>query len=607
MEKLRNRSDLKVVLGVLLLAIVFVSCDDSYKATRSYSNVGEVQRRLDSTGTYFEEELIVSLKPRVGIDAFLADLNQAGNRFSVIERDPFDPSKFLIRAVSSNLDKTRQTIEAHASVEGVSFNRPVGLRELPEAPVPRDPLFDQLWGLNNTGQEAASGTVGKRGADIGILKAWAMTKGSRDVVVAVIDTGVDYRHKDLSTLRLENGALTVVDDSSNIWKNPNEIIGDGLDNDGNGLVDDVYGWNFVTNSSDPRDDHGHGTHCSGTIAALEGNLYGVVGVAPNVKVMGVKFLDSQGGGNLFAAVKAIEYVIDTAKRFPNKRFIMSNSWGMDGKIAELDKNNFLLHAVKKAEEAKIPFVVAAGNSSVSIDDHYDTPASFPFDNVIAVAATNNNDHLAYFSSYGLKSVHVAAPGVNILSTVPEELYGKPFAVFSGTSMATPHVAGVVALLLSQNIGLEPKEIRQILMDTVDQVDDLYGRVASGGRVNVARALMRDKNPGKALQMVAVPYSVQSIRDYRDSFDKMIKITQEGAETMRVHFEKIEIEDSDYIQILDKRFRVIIEYTGISYDVWTPPMIGDAVYIRHWISSGSGSVSINQGYRVDQYEYAKKAG
>ncbi|MBN20655.1 MAG: hypothetical protein CL678_05140 [Bdellovibrionaceae bacterium] len=290
--------------------------------------------------------------------------------------------------------------------------------------------------------------------------AWDLQKGSSDIVVAVIDTGIDLTHQDLK---------------NNLWTNLREIPGNGQDDDGNGFIDDVHGYDFVHYDGDPQADdspHFHGTHVSGTIAAEGGNGVGGVGQAPGVKVMALKFLSSNGSGQTSAAIQAIDYAIRMGAK------IMSNSWGSPQYSRALEE------AVERANQAGIVFVAAAGNDSSNNDQRKIYPASLPQQNVITVAATRSDGQIASFSNYGKESVHVAAPGDQILSTQNGNTYGY----LSGTSMATPLVSGIAALLLSQNSELTPSQVRDLLIRSSDPAASLNGKVVSGGEVNAYRAV-----------------------------------------------------------------------------------------------------------------------
>ncbi|HYT49116.1 MAG TPA: S8 family peptidase, partial [Pyrinomonadaceae bacterium] len=321
-----------------------------------------------------------------------------------------------------------------------------------------DELFFRQWGLFNSGLNG-----GKAGADISAMRAWALTSGSEKTVVAVIDSGVDYTHPDLM---------------NNIWTRP-PIIKAYQDDDltSDGPIDDVHGFNLVEDNGDPIDDNGHGTHCAGIIGAEGGNGLGVAGVNWNVKIMPLKFMDENGSGTTKDAIEAINYVIDRKRAGVNVR-IISASWGSTIKSRALED------VIRKAGEEGILFVAAAGNSSSDNDRAPHYPASYDLGNVISVAAVNRNDQLASFSNYGAKSVQVAAPGEEILSTWLEH----DFRELKGTSMATPFVSGVAALILSQNPNLPVSDLRAKLLKSVDPIPSLKGKVSSGGRINAAKAV-----------------------------------------------------------------------------------------------------------------------
>ena len=319
--------------------------------------------------------------------------------------------------------------------------------------IPNDTDFAELWNLHNTGQ--SGGVVG---ADVKASEAWSTTTGSTDIVVAVIDTGIDYNHPDLA---------------ANVWTNTAEIAGNGLDDDGDGYVDDVRGWNFVAGNNNPLDDNGHGSHTSGTLGAVGGNALGVTGVCQHVKIMPLKFLSATGSGANTDAIEAILYA--TA----HHALLTSNSWGGGG-FSQAMKD-----AIDLANLADVGFIAAAGNSANDNDQVPSYPSSFQSPNVIAVAATDDSDAITYFSSYGKTSVHVAAPGLAIYSTTKNGGY----ATMSGTSMATPHVSGACALLKAANPSLTFAQIKQSLLTQADAKPTLKNKIMSGGRLNIDKALV----------------------------------------------------------------------------------------------------------------------
>jgi len=330
--------------------------------------------------------------------------------------------------------------------------------------VPNDSAFSNgtLWGLRNQGQSG-----GLSGADIDAVRAWDITTGSTDVIVAVIDTGIRYTHQDLS---------------AQMWQNPGEsgaLASDGIDNDGNGYVDDVYGINAVTGSGNPMDDNGHGTHCAGTIGAAANGSGPHVGVAWNVRLMGLKFMDAGGSGFTSDAIECINFAVAKGAR------VLSCSWGGGGYETSLKD------AITRARNEGVLLVAAAGNESANSDviPHY--PSGYDVDNVISVAALDRSDNLPGFSNYGSRNVDVGAPGVDIYSTY--HTANDAYATSSGTSMATPHVAGVAALVISKFPGISVFDLSQRLLATTVPVASLNGRSATGGRVNAYNALTASPN------------------------------------------------------------------------------------------------------------------
>ncbi|HEX7774174.1 MAG TPA: S8 family peptidase [Pyrinomonadaceae bacterium] len=342
-------------------------------------------------------------------------------------------------------------------VEYAEPNYEINLEETNTGPLvpvlPHDPQFNDQWALANSGQRG-----GKQGADISATLAWATTTGTDKLVVAVLDTGVDYTHEDLV---------------ENMWVRP-ATMAPYHDNE-LGTIDDLNGFNAIDSAADPMDDNGHGTHCAGIIGAEGENNLGIAGVNWKVQIMPLKFLNAGGSGSTKDAIEAINYVINRKKAGVNVR-IISASWG------STQKSRALGDVIRKAYENDILFVAAAGNSSVDNDRTPHYPSSYP--NVISVAALDRNDQLASFSNFGVKSVMIGAPGVDILST----WLGNEYEEKSGTSMATPVVSGVAALILSKNPGMSMEDLRKRLMDSTDPIIALKGKTVTGGRINAAKAL-----------------------------------------------------------------------------------------------------------------------
>jgi subtilisin family serine protease len=320
---------------------------------------------------------------------------------------------------------------------------------------PNDPLFNEQWSLLNAGQRA-----GTAGADVCATRAWTKTRGSRKIVVAVIDTGVDYNHQDLN---------------KNIWTRPASLA--PYSDEDLGDFDDRHGFDAADNDGDPMDDNGHGTHCAGIIGAEGDNNDGIAGVNWEVEIMPLKFLGRSGSGTTKDAIECINYVVARKKAGVDVR-IISASWGSTAHSRALGD------AIKRAGEEGILFIAAAGNSSTNNDTRPHYPSNYDLPNVLSVAALTRTDALARFSNYGAKTVHIAAPGAEIMSTWPANQYEE----HSGTSMATPVVSGVAALILSVNPDLSVTDLRRRLLDTVDKIPALDGKVSSGGRVNAASAV-----------------------------------------------------------------------------------------------------------------------
>jgi subtilisin family serine protease len=343
-----------------------------------------------------------------------------------------------------DVDKALEAYRADPDVFYVSPNYLVRALD-----IPNDPDYPLLWGMNN--EEQTGGTF-----DADIDHAELTFQGNGSTVVAIIDTGIDYTHPDLA---------------GNIWTNILEANGAaGTDDDGNGYIDDVHGYDFVNDDGDPMDDHYHGTHVAGTIGAVANNGIGVAGVSWDVQLMAVKFLDSGGGGTLENAVLAMQYVI--ANHVP----ISNNSWGGGGFFQPL------YDAIAAAGAQGHLFVAAAGNSGVDADFSPMYPAAYDLENIVSVAATDHNDFLAGFSNYGAVSVDLGAPGVDVYSTMP-----GGYGYLSGTSMATPHVAGVAALVRDLHPTWGYQQIKDVLLSTVDPISALDGITVTGGRLNVVAA------------------------------------------------------------------------------------------------------------------------
>jgi len=430
-----------------------------------------------------------------------------------------------------------------------------------------DPLYEKLWGMKNTGQADPKGSTGVAGVDINAEQAWTLTKGSKKITVAIIDTGVDYTHPDIA---------------GNMWVNQKEKDGKpGVDDDGNGYVDDIYGYDFCNNDADPMDDHSHGTHVSGTIAGIGNNSAGVVGVNWESSIMAVKFLCGDGSGTLAGAVQAIDYATMMGAR------VMNNSWGGGG------FNQALLDSITNANKQGALFVAAAGNNRADNDKYPNYPASYKVPNVVSVAAIDNKGQLASFSAYGKTTTHVSAPGVNVMSSVA----GGGYESYSGTSMATPHVVGVAALVLSKFPNISAVQLKELLMKTSKPLDSLTEKTVSGGMVNAYNALMgwqatRVQYDGSWTQSVQ---TLSSPHPYKDKVRVVYKITVPGAKRVSLHFSKFETEPKhDMVYITDAYGRVYDYLSGTVAARYTIPVEADTVYVSFYTDAeGTG-----YGFDVD---------
>ncbi len=322
-----------------------------------------------------------------------------------------------------------------------------------------DPAIHKKWGLQKTSA----------------LDAWQLSTGSRDIVVAIVDTGIDVNHPDLKNNLWKNPGETGID------KNGNDKATNGIDDDNNGYVDDVHGWNFVTGNHNLTDNHGHGTHISGIVGAEGDNNYGVTGVAPKVSLMVLKYFDpNSASNNLVNTIKAFDYAVKM-----NAHIINYSGGG-------LEFSNDEFRAVKRAEQKGILFVAAAGNERTNSDFNKYYPADYELDNIISVTAHNPTERVLSSSNFGIHTVDIAAPGENIYSTLPKNSFGP----MTGTSQATAFVSGVAALLMAHNRDFDAKAVRKYILRTGDNLEWLKSKTRTSRRLNGFRALtMLDQGVG----------------------------------------------------------------------------------------------------------------
>lgn len=417
---------------------------------------GWTQNRIKGKPRAVPGEIIVKYRTGVAVSEQESALQRAG--LQVIRRSA--TLGFVRCRTNKSIDEVVRTCKSEPTIEYAEPNYYLyAVETIPEgAPfavkqgtprIPNDTRFSEQWNMNNSND-----------ADIDAPEAWATQTGSSDMLVAVIDTGVDYDHEDLK---------------DQMWRNPGESGGgkesNGIDDDNNGYKDDYRGWNFTSDNNDPYDDNQHGTHCAGVIGAVGNNAKGVAGVNWSVKIMALKFLGRDGSGTTEDAAEAIIYAAQMGAK------ISSNSWGGG------ENSRTLQDAIQFAHDRGALFIAAAGNESSNTDNTPNYPSTYNVPNVIAVASSDRNDALSSFSNYGRYTVDLAAPGSNILSAQPLGRY----QLLSGTSMATPHVAGAAALIWAQYPTLSMKQVIVRLLGSTDRKNAFVNRMATGGRLNLANA------------------------------------------------------------------------------------------------------------------------
>ena len=519
-------------------------------------------------------EVIVKLKSG-SIRSFLSKKSQYGLKVKKLLNLSFG-NFAVFKSQNKDLDQVLKKLNQDPAVDYAEVNYIYKLVSYK----PKDPMFVDLWGLSNNGKNEPrfsgvdSRPKGIAGVDINALEAWKLTKGKKGIKIAVIDTGVDYNHSDLRR---------------NIWTNDRELNGKpGVDDDGNGYIDDIHGYDFANSDGDPMDGNGHGTHCAGTIAA-EHNKIGISGVMANVDIVAIKFLTDAGAGDTAAAIQAIDYATKLNVD------VMNNSWGGPG------KSEALKEAIQRASEAGIIFIAAAGNSESDNNSTQHYPSNYKVNNVIGVAAYNYNDELASFSSYGSKTVHVVGPGKNILSTIPNNSY----SVLSGTSMASPHIAGVVGLYISYHGRLPVLDIRDRLIKSSIYSKAYSKKIIARGRVDAFSFLKNEIQPRpsepKPSDWIALNVDYESLHPYGDLTEAFRDFTVAGALFLRVVFEKIDVERNwDFVIVKDKDKKTIDKITGKHNNYISDYVDGETLSVG--IKSDA---SVNHwGFKVKEIQYIK---
>lgn len=489
-------------------------------------------------------EYVVKLKPgmmRMSTQALSTQLNGfvtqkiSGQNIVVVKKAVFQTNDSAVKSLNEN--------------PMVEIAEPNYIYKINKAP--SDPMYSQTWGLGNIGQADPKNQVGVAGIDINAERAWEIQTGTREKIIAIIDTGIDWTHPDL------------VD---NMWTNDAEKNGTaGVDDDNNGVVDDIYGYNAITGTGNAKDDQGHGSHCAGTIGARANNGIGVAGVNWNVRMMAVKFLDAGGSGSLADAIKAIDYATKMGAN------VMSNSWGGGG------FSQTLLDSIQRSNDAGAIFIAAAGNEYNNNDNSPTYPSTYQVANVMSVAAIDNRGAKADFSNYGKKTVHLGAPGVNVMSTT-----GGKYASFSGTSMATPHVAGVAALLWANEPNLTAAEVKARLVATVRPLASMKGKTRTGGMVDAYGALTNTQAPPDAndpSNWATVAMNYASASPYKPNTNETYEVSVPGAKEFAIYFEKFNVESGyDFVTIYDSKGAVVQKMTGSSDESFSMTITGDSARI-----------------------------
>jgi len=405
-----------------------------------------------SSSGFVPDQLLCLPKPRIA-PATLAEFLQSQSG-EVIHRFSFTDGLLLV-GFESDTDVLAE-VEAFEKSGFFEFAEPDYVIGLARSPNERSFDSGWNWGLSNQGESG-----GKDNADIDAPDLWEHIVSSRSVVIAVVDTGIRYTHEDLA---------------ANIWVNPGEIPDNRRDDDRNGVVDDIHGYNAVTGKGDPMDDNGHGTQVAGIIGAVGNNQKGTVGVAWEATMMPLKFLDEEGFGSTSNGILCLEYAAE------NGADLVNASWGSGRRSRSLQRT------IRKLGNAGILMVTAAGNDHQNLDVKPDYPASYPDANLVVVAATTRKDKLASYSNYGFLSIDIAAPGSSVYSTSIAS--DRSYAYGDGTSFAAPHVTGAIAILKAFFPDVSYGEILDAIMDSVDPVTELLAKTRSGGRLNVHAAFLR---------------------------------------------------------------------------------------------------------------------
>lgn len=412
---------------------------------------------------FHPDRLIVKVKPGMQVPGF-EHIETTRNLYGNV---------YVIK--TSELQKTYEQLQKHPALEYVAKDYKSRPREL--AKVVAETTLKEQFTINSSfndpkvGKQWTFRSADRNGISVSDAYKSNSTQPRETIIVAVVDTGVDYNHEDLKDV---------------MWINPGEIAGNGIDDDGNGYVDDIHGINTLVRDSqgnataDMMDTHNHGTHVAGSIGATQNNNKGIAGIASNVQIMGIRTVPNGGDETDVDVVEAFIYAAKNGAKIINCSFGKDRN---EGGMAVSDAIDFI------GQEYGTLVVAAAGNSSRNIDNSPTYPASFQNDNLLVVASTGSWGNMSYFSNYGIKNVDVASPGSDVYSTIRNNRY----ASMSGTSMASPNTAGLAAEVLSHFPELGPVELKQVIMDSVTPVSRFSSKVGAGGRIDLKRALSHALN------------------------------------------------------------------------------------------------------------------
>lgn len=466
---MKKLTRLAMMFGIAgLTATIFTSCSKEQIEEKMLPGDAATSNHITAVsraGQHVPNELIVKFKPGTSTEARSQALSKVNG--TVAEKILTKAMKHAGDNEGIALIKTPMaTLEAAGKMKGlpeIEFAEPNYIYTTNATSNDTYYTNGSLWGMYGDATTPANNYGSQAG------EAWAKgNTGSNTVYVGIIDEGYMYNHEDLL---------------ANAGKNPGEIAGNGIDDDGNGYIDDVYGWDFDGNNNTVFDGviDDHGTHVAGTIGGVGGNGKGVAGVCWNVKLMNAKFLGRKGGTTL-NAIKSVDYFTDLKTRHGLNIVATNNSWGGGG------FSQGLQDAIERANKAGILFVAAAGNEGLNIDVTLSYPAAYPNENIIAVASIGKTGLLSSWSNYGATKVDIGAPGEAIVSTVPKSVKGavvSGYASYSGTSMATPHVSGAVALYCATHPGAGVATIKEAILSSVVATSSLNGKCLTGGRLNVS--------------------------------------------------------------------------------------------------------------------------